>query len=451
MIAPPFRAEVIGSLLRPRTLKDTATAIANGKATAADYQSVLEREIGRVVTRQEELGLRVATDGELGRTSWFGFFFEGLDGFRLKPSLFRFRDTEGGSFEWPTCVATAPIRRRAPIALAQEMVHALDQRATETADAAQFTETYSDARHVLLHSEQRSDAVALEGLLRVQPQHALVPKVAKGLLADRKRGRWSNTQDNVFSAVALRAYFDAHERETPDLLVHTFVGKLLAQSARHQGRTANQTSTLVPMAVLAQAAGKQRGPVVVQKAGQGRLYYRLGLRYAPKSLALRAENQGFEVERSYQPIDAADDVTRDAAGTWYVKAGARIRVRVQMVVKARRHHVALVDPLAAGFEPVQSSLHVTSGQLPSEGPEQCPTCIARKPPMSLWGPWYEHENLRDDRAEAFSSLLDAGVHDYSHVVRATTPGEFIVPPAKAEEMYSPETFGRGATDRVIVR
>ena len=116
---PPFRAEVIGSLLRPRILKDTATVIANGKAAAADYQAVLEREIGRVVARQEELGLRVATDGEFGRTSWFGFFFEGLDGFRLKPSLFRFRDSDGGSFEWPTCVAAAPIRRRAPITLAE--------------------------------------------------------------------------------------------------------------------------------------------------------------------------------------------------------------------------------------------------------------------------------------------------------------------------------------------
>jgi len=116
---PPFRAEVIGSLLRPRSLKDAATAIAAGKATAADYQSVLEREIERVVAKQEALGLQVATDGEFGRTSWFGFFFEGLDGFRLEPSLFRFRDSEGGSFEWPTCVAGGKIRRRAPITLAE--------------------------------------------------------------------------------------------------------------------------------------------------------------------------------------------------------------------------------------------------------------------------------------------------------------------------------------------
>ena len=69
MSAPPFRAEVIGSLLRPRALKDTATAIAAGRAAADDYKAVLEREIARVVAKQEELGLRVVTDGEFGRTS----------------------------------------------------------------------------------------------------------------------------------------------------------------------------------------------------------------------------------------------------------------------------------------------------------------------------------------------------------------------------------------------
>ena len=54
----------------------------------AEYQAVLEQEIARVVARQEDIGLPVVTDGELARSSWFGFFFEGLDGFRLEPSHF---------------------------------------------------------------------------------------------------------------------------------------------------------------------------------------------------------------------------------------------------------------------------------------------------------------------------------------------------------------------------
>ncbi|HEX8637806.1 MAG TPA: hypothetical protein VF692_07085, partial [Pyrinomonadaceae bacterium] len=64
--------------------------------------------------------------------------------------------------------------------------------------------------------------------------------------------------------------------------------------------------------------------------------------------------------------------------------------------------------------------------------------------------WFEHQNFRDERAEAFSSLLWEGVYNYSYVARATTPGTFVVPPAKAEEMYHPETFGRTGTDFVKV-
>ena len=59
-------------------------------------------------------------------------------------------------------------------------------------------------------------------------------------------------------------------------------------------------------------------------------------------------------------------------------------------------------------------------------------------------------HLRDERAEAFTDLLWAGVHEYSYVAIATTPGRYVVPPPKAEEMYHPETFGRGASARVII-
>ncbi len=39
-----------------------------------------------------------------------------------------------------------------------------------------------------------------------------------------------------------------------------------------------------------------------------------------------------------------------------------------------------------------------------------------------WGTWYEHQNLRDERAEAFTSLLWDGVYEYTYIARATTPG-----------------------------
>jgi uncharacterized protein YfaS (alpha-2-macroglobulin family) len=43
------------------------------------------------------------------------------------------------------------------------------------------------------------------------------------------------------------------------------------------------------------------------------------------------------------------------------------------------------------------------------------------------------------------------VYQYSYLARATTVGAFVAPPARAEQMYAPETFGRSGSDRVVVQ
>src|SRR5262249_6108414 len=160
------------------------------------------------------------------------------------------------------------------------------------------------------------------------------------------------------------------------------------------------------------------------------------------SLKLDASEHGFTVQRVYEAIDKADDVRRDAEGTWHIKAGARVRVRLSMVAPSRRYHVALVDPIPAGLEAMNPELAVT-GSIPQDPKDATTGWWWRRV-------WYEHQNMRDERVEAFASLLWDGVYNYSYVARATTPGMFIVPPSKAEEMYHPETFGRSSTDRVVV-
>ena len=68
----------------------------------------------------------------------------------------------------------------------------------------------------------------------------------------------------------------------------------------------------------------------------------------------------------------------------------------------------------------------------------------------LWAwQWFEHQNIRDERVEAFTSLLWEGVYNYSYAARATTPGVFVVPPSKAEEMYHPETFEPKPSGRIL--
>ena len=58
--------------------------------------------------------------------------------------------------------------------------------------------------------------------------------------------------------------------------------------------------------------------------------------------------------------------------------------------------------------------------------------------------------IRDDRVLFFVDHLSAGMFRYRYLARATTNGSFILPPTKAEEMYTPEVFGRTAADLIKV-
>ncbi len=77
---PPFRADHVGSLLRPHALKAARRDHAAGLLDSAGLAAVEDREIERVIRRQEEIGLRAVTDGELRRSWWHLDFLWGLAG-----------------------------------------------------------------------------------------------------------------------------------------------------------------------------------------------------------------------------------------------------------------------------------------------------------------------------------------------------------------------------------
>jgi alpha-2-macroglobulin len=321
----------------------------------------------------------------------------------------------------------------------------VNNRVVETAGAANFTTSYDDQTYLLLSSDRRTDAILLDALIDDSPDHDLIPKLVNGLMAHRTRGRWGNTQENVFVLLALDRYFNTYESQTPDFVARVWLGDAYAGEHEFRGRTTERHETLIPMSyLLDESQGSGLRNLILSKDGEGRLYYRLGLRYAPDDLELDPLDMGFVVRRSYEGVDNPEDVYRDESGVWHIKAGTRVRVRLSMVADNRRYHVALVDPLPAGLEIVNPSLAV-SGSIPQD-----PTNPDTRYGWWWWGPWYEHQNLRDERAEAFTPLLWDGVYEYTYIARATTPGRFIVPPAKAEEMYSPEVFGRSSSMVVIV-
>ena len=159
----------------------------------------------------------------------------------------------------------------------------VNNHVVETAGAANFTTTYDDQTYLLLSSDRRTDAILLDALIEDNPQSDLIPKVVNGLLAHRTKGRWGNTQENVFVLLTLDRYFNTYEAETPDFVARMWLGDTYAGSSEFRGRTTETHETFVPMEYVMSetSAGGGTQDLILNKEGPGRLYYRIGLQYAP--------------------------------------------------------------------------------------------------------------------------------------------------------------------------
>jgi uncharacterized protein YfaS (alpha-2-macroglobulin family) len=302
----------------------------------------------------------------------------------------------------------------------------------ETASSATVTASYVDSERLLLVSSTKTNALALDALMREAPDHAVITKLARGVLDGRKHGRWMSTQENLVALQAMRKYFDTYEKIAPN-----YTGKLWLGTSRYAeqafvGRTSAPSKATADWFAL--APGSTHDIVLHRDGTAGRMYYRIGINYAPKDVNLPALDSGFIVRRTYTAADDPKDVVKNADGSYKIKLGAKVVVTLEALNTSTRHAVALVDPLPAGFEAINSAL-----------------AIAERPAEPVVGQtWWNHVNMRDNRVEAFRMQLPAGTHRFSYSVRATTPGRFVAAPTKAEEMYSPETFGRSTGTTVVV-
>src|SRR5664279_322142 len=79
----PFRADEVGSLLRPPRIKEARARLEKGEISADDLRKVEDVEIEKVVHKQASTGLKLATDGEFRRSWWHFDFLKSLTGCEL--------------------------------------------------------------------------------------------------------------------------------------------------------------------------------------------------------------------------------------------------------------------------------------------------------------------------------------------------------------------------------
>lgn len=339
--------------------------------------------------------------------------------------------------------------RKQANALMQEILN----NAKESPKGLSIAEVQSATYATLFNSDTRTTGVVLQALADITPDHPFVGKMAKYLTGVRQGdGQWRTTQEAAWSLIGLTEVLRTKEKDTPDFKASLTMGTAELMGVAFKGRSMKTEVKAVPMKELLAKSGGADQKLTFKKEGAGVLYYSALLKYAQKEMPTKSLDSGLFVQRWFEPYAGGGQSTKFFAGDL-------VRIRVRVASNQERHWAAFEVPLPAGLEPVDTSLATSAklGRSPdeeqrdvgyeNEGGEDGYEGEAEEDEnfnpwaYRFWSP-FNHVEMRDSRVVIFADHLPPGVHVTSFVARATTPGVFVMKPARGELMYEPEVWGR---------
>jgi len=311
-----------------------------------------------------------------------------------------------------------------------------------SATGAHWEEAQVD--YYAMNTDTRSTAIVLAALARLDPGNALAPNAVRWLMVARRDGYWETTQETAWAILALTDWMVATGELEGEYDWQVVVnGALLGEGSVNSSNVDETTRLQIEVAeLLADEANRvivERWAPKGQEAGTGRLYYSMYLRYYKPVSEVTALNRGIIVSRKYTASDC-DPEEETCPAITSAQVGDTVRVKLTIIAPHDLHYVVIEDPFPAGAEGVDMSLETTS--VADEASE-----LTRTDRYSPWGGgwgwwWFNHTDLRDEKAVLFATYLPRGTYEYTYLIRASLPGEYGAIPTHAYEMYFPELFGR---------
>ncbi len=315
-----------------------------------------------------------------------------------------------------------------------ELLRDVANHARQTAAEAHLAENFGDGYQTMMASDARSTAIWLRALLAFQPDSPLVTKIVRWLVGVRRPdGGWENTQETTWALLALNDYYRAREQQTPRFDARVSMGSRVL-SAHFEGHSLRAQRMTVPAAQLPSTDSV----IDIMRDGVGTLFYAARFQYARADLPHDPLDRGFIVQRRYERlVTRGGGVEATGGPTTRFHRGDLVRVTLDVVVTQRRNFVVVDDPTPPGLQVVNFAL-ATATRSYGSGDDSEPITVGRP-----YDP-FEHREVRHDRVVLAVHALEPGIYRATYVARAVTAGHYAVPPTMAEEMYTPETFGRTA-------
>lgn len=317
------------------------------------------------------------------------------------------------------------------------------------AGSVRFNESIQPNWGMIHHSSRRTQCAALTAMTRAHRKNDnidlvadLPAKLVTSVIKDMQTNKlfWDSTQNTIFCMNSLIEYAESFEREKPDLKLtikmdNSVIGTSDFKDYSLSGKT--MSYSLKPSDV-----GKKK-VVSLEKEGTGTAYVKALVRFSLKD-SDREFNNGINVKKVVSV--KRDNKWLEVKHGTVLKRGELLNVDILVHIPTVRHYVVLDDPIAGGFEPLNSDLATTS-QVDDEDSGRITALV-----NSYWkdSEWYYygdsrysfyHKELRHDRAVFYSELLHPGSYHVNYRMQVIATGEFTSMPVVAKEMYNPETFG----------
>ena len=335
---------------------------------------------------------------------------------------------------------------KASLALALHGLAGQDDRVAALLDAVEAS--FDDKGELLVKpgnqdfyyygSPTRSAAQAAIALSRLRPTAKVLPILLKDLAEGTEK---YTTQATAYSLLALAAHLEGSTAEGSPFRVTLDGHDIVASKDLGFGSKELQ----IPLAALrgkkaklALASGDDRPIGFVASARWSRPLSGHGNAVATHT------PRGPEVFRVFTtPKGGAVDLAKVHVGD-VLRVAILARLPVGTIARERLAYLALTDHLPAGFEPIQPDL-ATVASVPDLGDAHPFASELR------WGNSASHVELHDDRVDLYFDELEGDEVAATYLVRASTPGEFALPPAAAELMYEGDSCGYSDAGRVTVR
>ncbi|MGH8274287.1 MAG: alpha-2-macroglobulin family protein [Gammaproteobacteria bacterium] len=336
---------------------------------------------------------------------------------------------------------------------ARTIAQSILSHAEESAGEISFNEEETAAYLDILATPLRTNCAILDALVKygaATKGGGLVGTTPQKLMrwvvsARTSGGAWPNSQENVFCTTATAHYAAAYEQPIKHLAARvSAAGKTIGKAEFASQRTPAKRISAPPPT----SANGKSFDVTLAPSGKGRLYYTVNLTYALPPGALGAADAGFSIRREYR-VQHGDDWVEVTPQT-KLERGEVVRVDLYLDVPTERHHVVLSDPLPGAFQAVNRQLATAMLSAP-----------ARQPGGSVlffdYGAWpngsittggFYHRETGFDTVRFYADNLPAGHYHLIYAAQVISPGDFIAPAPTVKEIYQPDVFGRGKSQRI---